>query len=83
MEQKKPIQFEQAARMVKEKFFATKDAGRLGYAPGQWISDLGFHIELTGDEFEPNPIKGPITHAARPKYSGSTICLGPRPEVES
>jgi hypothetical protein len=62
MERKQPIGFEQAARMTQEKFFDAQNARRLGYAPGQcfwyvthfveWISSLGYHIELTG-EFEP------------------------------
>jgi hypothetical protein len=70
MKLKKPIQFEQAARMAEKKFFAAKRARRLGYAHGQcfwylehfveWISDLGYHIELTGDEFEPYQMSSQI-----------------------
>ncbi len=62
MQKKTPISFENAMLklidMHREKF----DAGLFGDNPGQygwydlnfisWISSLGFHIELTGDEFE-------------------------------
>ncbi len=62
MEPKVPIKFIDAAVMAQKKFHEALDARRIGYAPGQcnwyarnfteWISSLGYHIELTGDEFE-------------------------------
>jgi hypothetical protein len=70
MEPKKPLSFEQAARLTEEKFFEANDARRVGYEPGQcfwyldhfleWISGLGYHIELTGDEFEPAQMSSQI-----------------------
>jgi hypothetical protein len=70
MKRKEPIAFERAARMAQEKYFEAKDARRLGYAPGEcfwyldhfveWISSLGYHIELTGDEFEPYQMSSKI-----------------------
>lgn len=49
--------------MASQKSSEAFDAHRLGYEPGEcnwyfknfveWISSLGYHIELTGDEFEP------------------------------
>lgn len=63
MEKKQPISFEKAALMVGKEFDNAVKAGRFGRKPGQchwytrnfvkWISDQGYHIELTGDEFEP------------------------------
>ncbi len=62
MESKKPITFSDAATMAHEKFDEAVEARRMGYAQGHclwyarnfisWISSLGYHIELTGDEFE-------------------------------
>ena len=62
MEKKKPISFEVAINLIAEeqnKAFAT---GQMGSNFGQYswypnnfvkfISNLGYHIELTGDEFE-------------------------------
>jgi hypothetical protein len=58
MPMKKPIQFDDAVRMAAEKFCRSK----IGHNRGEnlwyienfveWMSELGFHIELTGDEFE-------------------------------
>lgn len=63
MEKKQPISFEQAAQMAWRKFCESFEGGRVGDKPGQcnwygdnfvaWISSLGYHIELSGDEFEP------------------------------
>lgn len=62
MERKNPISFTDAAVLAQNKYLAARDAGRRGYGPGEtnwysknfveWISSLGFHIVLTGDEFE-------------------------------
>ncbi len=62
MERKNPILFMDAAALAQEKYLDARRAGRRGYAPGRtdwytdgfidWISSLGFHIELSGDEFE-------------------------------
>lgn len=59
MPKKKPIDFDDAVRMAGRNFFDKP----IGHGHGQnswylehfveWISELGFHIELTGDEFEP------------------------------
>jgi hypothetical protein len=48
--------------MASGKHFEAFDAHRMGYQPGEcnwyfknfveWVSSLGYHIELTGDEFE-------------------------------
>lgn len=58
MPTKKPIHFDDAVRMAGQNFFDRA----IGHGRGQnswylqhfveWISELGFHIELTGDEFE-------------------------------
>ena len=63
MAKKTPITFEQAARMAWRKHSEAIDENRFGSEPGQcfwytesfvqWISELGYHIELSGDEFEP------------------------------
>jgi hypothetical protein len=63
MPQKEPIPFESAVRLASGKHFEAFEANRMGYKPGEcnwffkyfveWISSLGYHIELTGDEFEP------------------------------
>lgn len=57
-----PISFEDAVRHVEIKWGETFDTKNFGYEPGgagwytrnfvEYISSLGFHIELTGDEFE-------------------------------
>jgi hypothetical protein len=58
MPKKIPIHLEDAARIAEEKYFSSD----IGYERGQnfwfaknfveYISELGYHIELTGDEFE-------------------------------
>ena len=63
MPKKHPITFDEAINVIvdkKEEAFRAKD---YGMRPGQYgwyiynfvgyISDLGYHIELTGDEIEP------------------------------
>lgn len=62
MPEKTPISFELAIMKLIEKQREKFDAGRFGDEPGRygwyclnfvdWISLQGFHIELTGDEFE-------------------------------
>jgi len=62
MTKKQPIEFVQAVRLAITKYDEAMDARCLGHAPGQafwyhahfveWISSLGYHIELTGEEFE-------------------------------
>jgi hypothetical protein len=59
---KNPVSFETAVNLACDKWNDAISAGRIGYEPGEcnwyyknfveWISELGFHIELTGDEFE-------------------------------
>lgn len=58
----KPISFEEAAGLTHAAFLKAFTSRRIGHASGQthwyfknfvqWISDQGYHIELTGDEFE-------------------------------
>lgn len=62
MPPKTPISFEAAVNLVEEKYYRASDVGHRGSEPGQnnwyyenfvkWISDQGFSIDLTGDEFE-------------------------------
>lgn len=59
---KKPISYGDAIRIFSNRTQEAFEAGDLGMKPGQYhwyfenfvsyISDLGFHIELTGDELE-------------------------------
>ncbi|MGE4132240.1 MAG: hypothetical protein AB7F86_11420 [Bdellovibrionales bacterium] len=62
MPQKCPISLEKALVIISEKKNQAFAAGDIGSKPGQYswysanfvsyISDMGFHIELTGDEIE-------------------------------
>src|SRR6185312_8359651 len=62
MPKKNDLSFDQAIRMISVKLGESFDARQFGYLPGQynwylshfaeWISEQGYHIELTGDEFE-------------------------------
>lgn len=62
MEPKTPISFEDAANLAAQELHRASDAGQIGRKPGQshwycenfvkFISDQGYSIELTGDEFE-------------------------------
>jgi hypothetical protein len=62
MEPGTPISFENAVNLAKDAFYRASDAGQIGRKPGQshwyyinflkFISDQGFSIELSGDEFE-------------------------------
>ena len=62
MQTQKPISLEYAIGLLLDHQTAAMKAGRKGLEPGhafwygcnfiEWISSLGFHIELTGDEFE-------------------------------
>jgi hypothetical protein len=57
-----PIAFEDAVNLVENEFQRAANSGQRGSKPGQshwyyrnfvkWISDQGYSIELTGDEFE-------------------------------
>jgi hypothetical protein len=59
---KQPISFQEAANLASAAKHKAVVAKKFGYKPGecfwfyrnfvQWISDQGYHIELTGDEFE-------------------------------
>jgi hypothetical protein len=63
MDRKEALDFVQAACLAQEKFQAARQNGHFGHKPGEcfwylehfveWIASLGYHIELTGDEFEP------------------------------
>ncbi len=62
MKKQKQISFTDAMVKLGDHLNEAFDAGRFGDSPGQyrwyakhfvqWISDLGYHIELTGEEFE-------------------------------
>ena len=61
MEVKAPITFTEAALLAQEQYLALIRMNKYGSDPDQcsytdsfteWISSLGYHIELTGDEFE-------------------------------
>lgn len=62
MPKRHPISFADAIRLLSDKQTEAFDARLFGVQPGEyswygdhfveWISSLGFHIELTGDEFE-------------------------------
>lgn len=62
MEKKNPITFTEAAQLAQTKYQEATRASNFGGSPGQsnwytrnfisWISSLGYHIELCGDEFE-------------------------------
>lgn len=61
MPKKKALLFDDAIRMLSDAQMEAFDKRRVGNAKGEyhwltghfieWISDQGFHIELTGDEF--------------------------------
>jgi hypothetical protein len=63
MQKKTPIIFDDAVRMAGRNFFDSK----AGHSRGEshwyldnfvdWISEQGYHIDLTGDEFEPTQIQ--------------------------
>jgi len=58
MKKKWPITFELAVRLASEKYnkseFGSKPGQKFWYSDNfvEFISELGYHIELTGDEFE-------------------------------
>ena len=62
MEPKNPMSFDAAIHLAQREWSAAFQAGDIGQKPGQciwyssnfveWIADKGFHIELSGDEFE-------------------------------
>lgn len=59
---KNPITLDEAINIIRAKMMDAFNAGDIGMKPGQYcwypdnfvsyISDLGYHIELTGDEIE-------------------------------
>jgi hypothetical protein len=63
MEKQTAISLEAAIHLLIENEQAARAAGRKGAEPGQmfwyaghfveWLSEIGYHVELTGDEFEP------------------------------
>jgi hypothetical protein len=59
MEQKKPMAFANAVNRAKKQWWEKFGSGCGDDADWiydnfvEWISDQGYHIELTGDEFEP------------------------------
>lgn len=62
MPKAEPISFETAIFLLNQKLIETFDAGQIGSNPGQYywyinhfveyIIELGFHIRISGDEFE-------------------------------
>ncbi len=62
MPRKNPIPLDEAINIISNKKIEAYSAGDFGMKPGQYhwysyhflsyISDLGFHIEITGDEIE-------------------------------
>lgn len=62
MDRKKPISFHEALNLASDAHIKASQEGRTGHQRGEsawhflhlldYISELGFHIELTGDEFE-------------------------------
>lgn len=71
MPERTPISFDRAINLVSEKLLEALSAHRIGKGPGQfcwytdnfieWISSLGYHIELTGDEFESYSISDKVS----------------------
>jgi hypothetical protein len=62
MEPKSPISFEKAVNLIEVEFRRAVNSGQIGPEPGQchwyyhnfvkYVSDQGYSVELTGDEFE-------------------------------
>lgn len=62
MKKQRPIELESAVQLLMKYEHAARKAGRKGADPGhlcwyqyhflEWLNGLGYHIELTGDEFE-------------------------------
>ncbi len=62
MKKNHPVSLEHAISMMLEKLDLAYDQKRIDHSPGgyhwyfqnfvEWISSEGYHIELTGDEFE-------------------------------
>lgn len=71
MEKKTPISLEAAVVLMVQHEQEARAAGRKGTEPGhlvwyayhfvEWLEELGYHIELTGDEFEPLVMSDQIT----------------------
>jgi hypothetical protein len=68
---KEPISFQDAAVLADRATHDAISARRFGYQPGesnwfyhnfvQWISEQGYHIELTGDEFESHVLSDKVS----------------------
>lgn len=71
MPKKNPISFEDAINLVVDRQKEVFVTGQIGQEPGQycwyydhfveWISSLGYHIELSGDEFEPRVLSSLVS----------------------
>jgi hypothetical protein len=71
MPRKKPISFQTAAVLAYDESVKAFLARRIGNKPGecnwfynnfvQWISEQGYHIELTGDEFESHVLSDKVS----------------------
>jgi hypothetical protein len=71
MEKKTPISADAAIQLLLEYEDAAQKAGRKGHEPGQmfyfsvhfveWLSDIGYHVEITGDEFDPYNITDQVS----------------------
>lgn len=63
MKKQKPISLEEAVQLLIQNMQEARAAGRKGTEPGhlcwyldhfvEWLVSIGYHVELTGDEFEP------------------------------
>jgi hypothetical protein len=70
MDRKRPLEFAQAALLAHDKYVEAMMSRKLGGGLTEstwylnhfvsWISELGYHIELTGDEFESNCLSAKI-----------------------
>ena len=70
MERKQSITFVEAIHLVQKQWTKAVDSGRIGHELGEcnwfidhfieWVASQGYHIELTGDEFEPYMISSQI-----------------------
>lgn len=68
MPKKTPVSFLNAVRVAGQEYFQSDKVGDARFETEwllshfvEWISELGFHIELTGDEFE-HPASKKSTH---------------------
>ncbi len=71
MPSKKPISLNDATRLLEQAVDKAFDLKKIHSQPGgsnwyynnfiSWISELGYHIDITGDEFEPYVISSQIS----------------------